>query len=191
MPTVGGVALACVSKNIGFTLEAFTAAVLGNVFSALRTVSSKILMKGLRADQNMSGANFFGVLTIYSSVLVTPIAIWMEYDDIVPALRSAAELESSAISDCLLQSVLACASGYVCGEVSFKVLELVSPITYAVGNTLKRVFVIVTAIIIFSTPMSRYGYIGSAVGIAGACAYSVACKHFQTTYLITCTQSGA
>ena len=50
----------------------------------------------------------------------------------------------------------------------------VNPVTHAVGNTIKRVVIIVASVIAFKTPMSTGSIIGSSVAIAGTLMYSLA-----------------
>jgi solute carrier family 35 protein E1 len=50
----------------------------------------------------------------------------------------------------------------------------VNPVTHAVGNTIKRVVIIVASVIAFKTPMSKGSIIGSSVAIAGTLLYSLA-----------------
>ena len=45
--------------------------------------------------------------------------------------------------------------------------------THAVGNTVKRVVIILASIVVFRNPITGLGALGSAVAIAGATAYSV------------------
>lgn len=45
-------------------------------------------------------------------------------------------------------------------QVSYMILELVSPVTHAVGNCVKRLVVIVSSIIFFQTPVSPTNSLG-------------------------------
>lgn len=55
----------------------------------------------------------------------------------------------------------------------FKYLQ-VNPVTHAVGNTIKRVVIIVASVIAFKTPMSTGSIIGSSIAIFGTLLYSLA-----------------
>jgi solute carrier family 35, member E1 len=57
--------------------------------------------------------------------------------------------------------------------VAFLALESVHPVTHAVGNTIKRVVIIVSSVIAFRTPMSRQSVAGSAIAIGGTLLYSL------------------
>lgn len=50
----------------------------------------------------------------------------------------------------------------------------VNPVTHAVGNTIKRVVIIVASVIAFKTPMSTGSIIGSSIAIFGTLLYSLA-----------------
>ena len=53
-------------------------------------------------------------------------------------------------------------------------LHKVTPVTHAVGNTIKRVVIIVASVVAFKTPMSTGSIIGSTIAILGTLMYSLA-----------------
>jgi solute carrier family 35 protein E1 len=65
-------------------------------------------------------------------------------------------------------------SYYAYNEVAFLALGKVNPVTHAVGNTIKRVVIIVASVVAFKTPMSTGSIIGSSIAIAGTLLYSLA-----------------
>jgi solute carrier family 35 protein E1 len=50
----------------------------------------------------------------------------------------------------------------------------VNPVTHAVGNTIKRVVIIIASVVAFKTPMSTGSIIGSSIAIFGTLLYSLA-----------------
>mmetsp|Transcript_6719 Transcript_6719/g.13473 ORF Transcript_6719/g.13473 Transcript_6719/m.13473 type:complete len:111 (+) Transcript_6719:1-333(+) len=66
------------------------------------------------------------------------------------------------------------ATYYLYNEVAFLALGKVNPVTHAVGNTIKRVVIIVASVVAFKTPMSTGSIIGSSIAIAGTLLYSLA-----------------
>lgn len=58
-------------------------------------------------------------------------------------------------------------------------LGAVHPTTLAVGNTMKRVFIIVASLLVFKTPMSRMGVVGSVIAVAGVLVYSLTKQHYD------------
>ena len=51
-------------------------------------------------------------------------------------------------------------------------LDQISPLTFSVGNTMKRISVIVSSIIIFHTPIQPINALGAAIAILGTFLYS-------------------
>jgi len=47
-------------------------------------------------------------------------------------------------------------------QVSYMILQRVSPVTHSIGNCLKRVIVIVASVLVFHNPMSRQNMIGES-----------------------------
>ena len=46
-------------------------------------------------------------------------------------------------------------------QVSYMILQRVSPVTHSIGNCLKRVIVIVASVLVFKNPMSQQNMIGA------------------------------
>lgn len=68
---------------------------------------------------------------------------------------------------------------YLYNEASFLALNRLSPVTHSVANTLKRVVIIVASCIVFKTPMSLLGGIGSGIAVLGTLLYSLAKKSYS------------
>ena len=54
---------------------------------------------------------------------------------------------------------------YIYNEASFLALARLSPVTHSVANTLKRVLIIVATCVVFKTPISTLGMVGSGVAV--------------------------
>ncbi|TYH13969.1 hypothetical protein ES288_A06G181200v1 [Gossypium darwinii] len=59
-------------------------------------------------------------------------------------------------------------------QVSYMSLDQISPLTFSIGNTMKRISVIVLSIIIFHTPVQPINALGAAIAILGTFLYSQA-----------------
>lgn len=57
-------------------------------------------------------------------------------------------------------------------QVSYMSLDEISPLTFSIGNTMKRISVIVSAIIIFRTPIQPVNTLGAAIAVLGTFLYS-------------------
>ena len=67
---------------------------------------------------------------------------------------------------------------YIYNEFSFLALDKLSPVTHSVANTLKRVVIIVASCIVFRTPTTLLGNVGSAIAVLGTLLYSLAKKKY-------------
>ncbi|GBG45767.1 hypothetical protein CBR_g79225, partial [Chara braunii] len=66
-------------------------------------------------------------------------------------------------------------------QVSYMALDNISPLTFSVGNTMKRVVVIISSIIAFHTKVLPLNAVGSAIAILGTFLYSQAKAHSDKT----------
>ena len=66
-------------------------------------------------------------------------------------------------------------------QVSYMSLDQISPLTFSVGNTMKRISVIVSSIIIFRTPVQPINALGAAIAILGTFLYSQVIPHNTQT----------
>ena len=54
-----------------------------------------------------------------------------------------------------------------------KALANVHPVTHAIGNTLRRVIIMLVCMLVFRTPMTLLGAVGSACAIGGSYLYAM------------------
>lgn len=69
---------------------------------------------------------------------------------------------------------------YLNNEVMYMALGSVHPVTLAVGNTMKRVFILVASVLVFRNPVTVQAGIGSAVGISGVLLYSLTKQYYES-----------
>lgn len=180
LPLVFGVGLAS-AADLSFTWDCFWYAMGSNFFFSLRGVMSKMNMgKPMPASKNMDAGNNFAVLTTIAFLVSLPIALFVEYPKLQPAWEAAISsgtYTGKELAGRILGSGL---TFYLYNEVSFYTLGMVHPITHAVGNTIKRVILILFSVIRFGSPMTTQSAIGSAIAVAGVFAYSVAKQTFKS-----------
>jgi len=150
---------------------------LSNIASASRAVYSKTVM-GEGIGENMDSANFYAVLTILSTLLLLPIAFAMEGPTAI--LKGLQAAYASGGTQFLLHLFYSGFFYYVYNEVAFLALSKLDPVSHAVANTMKRVGIIITAVIVFNTPVTTLGTIGSSVAIIGALIYSLAKNAYKS-----------
>ena len=149
IPIVGGVALASL-KELSFTWVGFIAAMGSNLCSALRAILAKKTM-GSGVGENMTETNLYAVLTILAFIAILPITLAIEPPAAIGAAINAALGKGLTAKYLWLMSILSGAFYYLYNEVAFLALGRVNPVTHAVGNTIKRVVIIVASVIAFKT----------------------------------------
>lgn len=173
LPIIGGVAIASM-KELSFTFLALGAAMLSNVSSSARGVLSKKTMSGKKIGENLDAQNLYAVLTAMSTVILIPMMLAVEGTKFFPAFKNVVSAGDFTTKSLSLLLALGGATYYAYNEVAFLALGKVNPVTHAVGNTIKRVVIIVASVVAFKTPMSTGSIIGSSVAIAGTLLYSLA-----------------
>ncbi|RLN04218.1 glucose-6-phosphate/phosphate translocator 2, chloroplastic-like [Panicum miliaceum] len=165
LPVIGGCALAAVTE-LNFNMVGFMGAMISNLAFVFRNIFSKKGMKG----KSVSGMNYYACLSIMSLVILTPFAIAMEGPQMWAAgwQKALAEVGPNVIWWVAAQSVFY----HLYNQVSYMSLDQISPLTFSIGNTMKRISVIVSSIIIFHTPVRPVNALGAAIAILGTFLYS-------------------
>merc|ERR1711972_1213457 len=176
LPIIGGVGLASASE-LSFNWLCFGAAMGSNLGSASRAVYSKKIMAGGNIGKNMDSANVYAVLTIMATFMLIPIALLIEGPS--GMLKGFKAAHATGGTSFLLHMLYSGFFYYMYNEVAFKALGQLDPVTHAVSNTMKRVVIIITAIIVFGTPVTPLGVAGSSIAIGGTLLYSLAKNKFQ------------
>eukprot|EP00752_Nemacystus_decipiens_P014548 g12957.t1 len=149
---------------------------LGAVASNLATSACAILSKrsmGMEVGNNMDPANFYAVVHIMASAMLLPLALVLEGPRIQAvwgATFTTAE-EGNEIVD------ITVASGvffFLLNEASFRCLGRVHPVTHAVGNTFKALFLIAAALMVFKSTLAPLQAVGFFMASVGALQYSLA-----------------
>lgn len=177
VPIVVGVAVASV-KEFSFSWVSLGAAMASNFFYQLRMVLSKQSLSESESTK-LSAGNAFRVVTLLSFLLLLPLALLLEGNHLVKAVTSI--LHSDNKGQFLQDLLISGASFYLYNEISFWILELVHPVSFAVGNTIKRVVLIGSAIVFFKAPIDPIGALGALVAIVGSFLYAVAHQRQQTS----------
>lgn len=179
IPVVGGVAYACL-KERSFSWLAFWTAMGSNLAFAMRAVVSKSALdaSGGELGENLNSVNLFGLVTCYAFVQSIPLFLLGEGLSFIDLWKKA--LAASSTSNELVRGLIM--SGlfhYLNNEVMYLALSNVHPVTLAVGNTMKRVFIVVASVLVFRNPISVQAAIGSGVGIGGVLLYSLTKQHYE------------
>lgn len=175
IPVVCGVGYACMKERY-FSWVAFNAAMASNVAFALRAVCSKSAMNN-EVGENMTSANLFGLVTWMAFFVSVPMFLVKEGSSFLTLWAKAIETQDKFVL--ARQIVVSGLFHYLNNEVMYLALSNVHPVTLAVGNTMKRVFIMVASVMVFRNEISSQAAIGSAVGIGGVLLYSLTKQHYE------------
>ncbi|CXI60713.1 triose phosphate transporter [Plasmodium berghei] len=171
---VGGVICASV-KEIHFTMFAFVCALISNLGSSLRSIyAKKMMINKSSIGENLTGSNIYAFITIFSALISLPFVLIFEGKQAYKFITEFETTQSNyTLNEVYIRLVLSGVWYYLNNEVAFMCLERVNQVTHAVANSLKRIVIIVSSIIIFKTQITFLGAAGSAVTIIGAFLYSI------------------
>lgn len=180
IPIVIGVALASI-REVSFSWWVFGTAMLSNLLYMSRMVFSKASIQGSSPSSpgpkqqhaSLSAVATFRLVTLSAALQLIPCAILFEgsrASQLWHTLQSQRQSEFYFVWTNLIMSGV---SFYVYNEVAFWILDLVHPVTAAVGNSIKRIVLILASILVFHTPVSELGWIGSILAIGGSLIYAL------------------
>ncbi|XP_038888608.1 glucose-6-phosphate/phosphate translocator 1, chloroplastic-like [Benincasa hispida] len=141
-------------------------AMISNLAFVFRNIFSKRGMKG----KSVSEMNYYACLSILSLLHLTPFAFAVKG----PQLWAAGwQTAVSQIGHHFVWWVVAQSIFYhLYNQVSYMSLDEISPLTFSIGNTMKRISVTVSSIIIFRTPVQPVNALGAAIAVLGTFIYS-------------------
>lgn len=179
VPIVAGCFLAALHEA-SFSCDGCFYAMWSNLGMVLRGIYSGKCLQGF---EGMDGVNLFGLISIASLIFCIPAAIIIESSHWPQAASAAATALGS--TSALLQLLLVGGIFYhFYNQVSYTVLNQgISPASFSVGNTMKRVVIIVASVAFFRNPVSPLNWLGSAVAVFGTYVYSAArAKEYSQRY---------
>ncbi|KAK4804090.1 hypothetical protein SAY86_003907 [Trapa natans] len=167
LPIIGGCALSAVTE-LDFNIIGFMGAMISNLAFVFRNIFSKKGMNG----KSVSGMNYYACLSMLSLLILTPFAMAMEGPQVWAAgwQQAVSQIGPNFVWWVVAQSVFY----HLYNQVSYMSLDQISPLTFSIGNTMKRISVIVSSIIIFHTPVQPVNALGAAIAILGTFLYSQA-----------------
>ncbi|KAI4297003.1 hypothetical protein L6164_036915 [Bauhinia variegata] len=169
LPIVFGCSLAAVTE-VSFNVQGLWGALISNVGFVLRNIYSK---RSLQNFKEVDGLNLYGWITIISLLYLFPVAIVVEGSQWIPGYYKAIEAIGKS-STFYIWVLLSGIFYHLYNQSSYQALDEISPLTFSVGNTMKRVVVIVSTVIVFRNPVRPLNALGSAIAILGTFLYSQA-----------------
>ncbi|KAG5536918.1 hypothetical protein RHGRI_024376 [Rhododendron griersonianum] len=170
LPVVGGVGLASMTEA-SFNWGGFSSAMASNLTNQSRNVLSKKLMG--KKEDSLDNISLFSIITIMSFILSAPISLYLEGFKFTPSCLQAVVSKSRMLQissvallglnvrQVYIRSFLAALCFHAYQQVSYMILQRVSPVTHSVSNCVKRVVVIISSVLFFRTPVSPINSIGT------------------------------
>lgn len=169
LPIVFGCSLAAVTE-VSFNFGGLWGAMISNVGFVLRNIYSK---KSLQSFKEVNGLNMYGWISIISLLYLFPVAVFVEGSQWVAGYHKA--IASIGNPSTLYLWVMVSGIFYhLYNQSSYEALDDISPLTFSVGNTMKRVVVIIASVLVFRNPVRPLNALGSAIAIFGTFLYSQA-----------------
>ena len=178
VPIVTGVSIATMTE-LSFAWAALLGAASSDLAMAMRNILAKQSMGSL-TDVNgvaLRPTEMFGLLTCISAAVSLPVAWVVEGHALSEQWATAAAASGMGSSGLVAQICLAGLLFYLYSEVAMQALNNVHAVTHAVGNVIRRVFILVASLAVFGTPMTTLGAVGSTIAIAGSYLYALAKHH--------------
>ncbi|GIL52330.1 hypothetical protein Vafri_8223 [Volvox africanus] len=167
MPIVGGVAIASMTES-SFNWFGFLSAMGSNLtFQSRNVLSKKLMLK--KGEGSLDNISLFCCITLASAVLLLPFSLLLEGWKLTPSSLAAMNVKDP--SQLLTWAVASGLCFHAYQQVSYMILQRVSPVTHSIGNCVKRVVVIATSVLFFRNPVSLQNALGTAVALAGVYAY--------------------
>uniref|UniRef100_A0A5B7AT20 Sugar phosphate transporter domain-containing protein n=1 Tax=Davidia involucrata TaxID=16924 RepID=A0A5B7AT20_DAVIN len=169
LPIVLGCSLAAVTE-VSFNFQGLWGALISNVGFVLRNIYSK---RSLQSFKEVNGLNLYGWITVISFLYLFPVAVFVEGSQWIEGYRVAIQTIGKP-STFYLWVILSGVFYHLYNQSSYQALDEISPLTFSVGNTMKRVVVIVSTVLVFRNPVRPLNALGSAIAIFGTFLYSQA-----------------
>jgi len=162
IPIMAGVAI-CSATELSFTWLGFSTAMSSNVLFAARAIFSKKLMG------TMSPINVYNYVSMFALLICIPPFLYFEGPTLASGMAAAAAKVGQTPFYWDLWNVGLFYHLY--NQIAYQALGKVEPVTHAVGNVGKRIFVIGFSILAFGNKLSAQAMIGSAIAVIGAGVY--------------------
>uniref|UniRef100_A0A0A9CNB7 Sugar phosphate transporter domain-containing protein n=1 Tax=Arundo donax TaxID=35708 RepID=A0A0A9CNB7_ARUDO len=163
-PVVLGVSMASLTE-LSFNWTGFINAMIANISFTYRSIYSK------KAMTDMDSTNVYAYISIIALIVCIPPALIIEGPQLMQyGFKDA--IASVGLKKFTLDLFLVGLFYHLYNQVATNTLERVAPLTHAVGNVLKRVFVIGFSIIVFGNRITTQTGIGTCIAIAGVAIYS-------------------
>ncbi|CAI0393523.1 unnamed protein product [Linum tenue] len=126
----------------------------------------------LKNFKEIDGLNLYGLISLVSFVYLLPVVILVEGSQWVGGYKNAIVAVGGRSMEFYGMVLCSGIFYHLYNQSSYQTLDDISPLTFSVGNTMKRVVVIVATVLFFRNPVKPLNALGSAIAILGTFLYS-------------------
>ncbi|XP_015761554.1 PREDICTED: solute carrier family 35 member E1-like isoform X2 [Acropora digitifera] len=166
IPVVGGVMIATATE-VSFNIIGLLSALMATLTFAVQNIFTKKAMR----DLQLNHLRLLLLMTIMASLMLLPF--WALYD-----LRKIIILVQTGKQEILWLLVILIINGFLNfaqNMVAFTVLSIVTPLSYSVAASMKRILVITVSVVLLRNPVGVLNVIGMFVAIFGVFLYNKVC----------------
>eukprot|EP00276_Gloeochaete_wittrockiana_P003189 CAMPEP_0184664810 /NCGR_PEP_ID=MMETSP0308-20130426/54458_1 /TAXON_ID=38269 /ORGANISM="Gloeochaete witrockiana, Strain SAG 46.84" /LENGTH=211 /DNA_ID=CAMNT_0027108421 /DNA_START=732 /DNA_END=1367 /DNA_ORIENTATION=- len=161
-----GISLASVAElSVSVSSLALITALISTLANVISSLVSKMIFN---EDPTLDSVSLSFYMSCTSMALLTPAAIYCDWDKFGTGLEQIMDGGGFSVQVVLILLVLSSLSYFCQNLVSFMVLNHLSAVTFSILGTVKRLFIIITSVIVFGnniTPMNGLGICLAVIGV--------------------------
>ncbi|KAK0074671.1 hypothetical protein PV325_007959 [Microctonus aethiopoides] len=165
VPIVGGVAIATLTE-LSFNFIGLISALASTVAFSLQTIYSKKVL----CDTGLHHLRLLFILGRLALIMFLPVWIIYDLKSLIVESLSVNSISYNVLGLLVLDGIL----NWLQNIVAFSVMSIVTPLTYAVANASKRIFVIAVTLFILGNPVTGVNIFGMTLAIMGVFCYNKA-----------------
>ncbi|XP_052831875.1 solute carrier family 35 member E1 homolog [Octopus bimaculoides] len=165
LPIIGGVIIATVTE-LSFDIIGLVSALFSTMGFSLMTIFSKKCLK----DTGMHHMRLLVMLARWSALCFFPF--WFTYDVRRILINIDTVTSNIKLTTVLILLLLDGFFNTLQNLIAFTILALISPLSYAVANAMKRIVIITASIMMLRNPVTPVNCFGMFVSILGVLCYN-------------------